>query len=236
MTDWIEKAMNRTWEISNDEIPINSNGEIIKIFSDNPKINELLKKIQTSKNHRETIEYCAMINVLDPDFIYAYYKKSLAYYELKEHDEAIRCCKTGLEKNDKRIDFEFGLAWYNKCLKKYEEAIDCCDRSLEIDPNRTRVLALKAGILANQEKYEEAIDCCDKALVIEPTTIILLKIKISILIIDNKYEQAIGCYDKALAIEPNDEELQRERQDVLKIISMKEKLRELRANAAKLEK
>ena len=189
MTDWIEKAMNRTWELSNDEIPINSNGEIIKIFSDNPKINELLKKIQTSKNHRETIEYCAMINVLDPDFIYAYYKKSLAYYELKEHDEAIRCCKTGLEKNDKRIDFEFGLAWYNKCLKK----------------------------------YEEAIDCCDKALVIEPTTIILLKIKISILIIDNKYEQAIGCYDKALAIEPNDEELQRERQDVLEIISMKEK-------------
>ena len=53
--------------------------------------------------------------------------------------------------------------------------------------------------------------------------IILLKIKISILIIDNKYEQAIGCYDKALAIEPNDEELQRERQDVLEIISMKEK-------------
>ena len=118
MTDWIEKALNADWELSNDVIPINSNGKIIKIFSDNPKINELVKKIQTSENHRETIEYCAMINVLDPDFIYAYYKKSLAYYELKEHDEAIRCCKTGLEKNDKRIDFEFGLAWYNKCLKK----------------------------------------------------------------------------------------------------------------------
>ena len=128
----------------------------------------------------------------------------VAFDELKDHHEAIKCYDEAI-----RINPDYADAHYNKglslsALGQEEEAIKCYDEAIRINPDHANALNDKGLALINLGKYQEAIEYFDKALKINPDYTSALNNKGLAFNSLGKYEEAIEWYDKALKINPKD--------------------------------
>jgi tetratricopeptide (TPR) repeat protein len=156
--------------------------------------------------YKRNLDYHLIINSriieLEPNDAVAWYNRGIAFADLAQYEEAIKCYDKAIEiePNDGDARNNRGIALFN--LGRHEEAIKCYDKAIQIEPNRAAPRYNKGLALDQLGQYEEAIKCYDKAIEIEPNHINALHFKGLSLDKVGRHEEAIKCYEQVIDIDP----------------------------------
>ncbi len=136
----------------------------------------------------------------DPDYITTNLSKSNCLYELKRHEEAIKCCDIVIEAYP-----DYYAPYVNKCLslydmQKYEEALDFIKKAIELNPDYSDGWAQSGCIKFYLKDFEGAFKDVDKALEIDPKNLHANRIKGSFYYILGDTEKALNEINLAIEI------------------------------------
>lgn len=100
--------------------------------------------------------------------------------------------------------------------KRYDEAIGVFSKVIEMDPQDNNSYKLMGDIALKQAKYENAISYYQKALAInEKDVAVYQNIGVAAARID-RLDEALKYYEKGLRLDPNNEQILKNKQEILK--------------------
>ena len=126
--------------------------DLIKNEED-PRIKEILGKIDSSKDSYDRIELCSQINILDPKNFLVDTAKAIEYSNLNENEKAEESFKTAIKKSDRNHYFpsyHYGLFLCNQKTRR----VDGVQELFHADKLFTRVVS-KLKSLSDEELTEE---------------------------------------------------------------------------------
>ena len=184
-----------------------SKEKLKKIQGDDPQINEIIERIESSNDIYEILEACVKWKMLEPESPVPDVVKAESYHRLKQNEKAQELFKNIIEKYPK-----FGYAYerYGHFLlniKNFEEAIKCCDAALKVDKDNVEVMFVKGDALMSMGKYQEATECLDTALKVDKDHVGLLALKGFVLYSLGKFEEALEMLDRVLDMGDNDADI-----------------------------
>tara|TARA_B110000467_G_scaffold131113_1_gene125699 strand:- start:42 stop:1529 length:1488 start_codon:yes stop_codon:yes gene_type:complete len=182
-----------------------SKEKLKKIQNEDTRINEIIKKMESSIDSIQIIEYCVEWKTLDPESPVPDIVKADAYRTSKQNEKAQELFKNVIKKYPTYGWTYERYGYFLIHFGKYEEAIDHFDTAIKIDKTNVSALCGKGTALFFLKKYDEAIECCDAALKMEPNNNFLLLMKgHALLLVPSKSQEAVDHYDKLLDVNPND--------------------------------
>jgi tetratricopeptide (TPR) repeat protein len=142
---------------------------------------------------------------LDTDNLTALAEKAFSLMSLNKNDEAIACCKKGIEKHPGDENLNYLYVTYGNALdglKKSEEALMIYEEGLKLFPNFHMLHFNKGITLWRLERNDEAIGCFQKSISIQPTHPGSHNALARILNLQGNRIPAILAYSRFLVLEP----------------------------------
>ena len=134
---------------------------------------------------------------LDPDYVRAYYNKSLVLHDLARYEEALATCEQYI-----RLEPGDAKAYYHKgyilnSLNRYEGALQALEQALRLVPDYAPACTSKGYILNNIGRYEEALAAFEQGLRFNPDDEKAYHGKGMVLYNLKRYEEAERAFEKA---------------------------------------
>jgi len=150
------------------------------------------------------IDFWSQAIEIDPNLAPAYCNRGIAYFYLKQYEEAIADYTRAIDidPNDAYTYNNRGVAYDH--LKRYEEAIADYTRAIDSDPNNAYTYNNRGNAYKNLKHYEEAIADYTRAIDIDPNDAYTYNGRGSAYKNLKHYEEAIADYTRAIDIDPND--------------------------------
>lgn len=103
--------------------------------------------------------------------------------------------------------------------KRYNEAITVFSKVIEMDSGDNNSYKLMGDIALKQAKYESAINYYENALAINEKDVAVYQ-NIGVAAAKaNRFNDALNYYDKGLSIEPDNEQILKNKQEILKVLN-----------------
>ncbi len=158
-----------------------------------------------NKEYDSAIEAYTNAIALDPNYVFAYNNRGLAYDNKGQYDRAIEDYNKAIA-----LDPNLATAYYNRGLAyaagkgQYDMAIEDYNKAIALDPNLAtayynRGLAYAAG----KGQYDMAIEDWSKAIALDPNYAFAYNNRGVAYNNKGQYDRAIEDYNKAIALNPN---------------------------------
>ncbi len=158
--------------------------------------------LSSLKKYPEALTVCERALEIDPNWIDAWYVKSLFLEQLGRSQEALDWLDSHSEPDDYYLPLAKAIQL--SALKRHEEALIYFDQLLETMPNDETVLRNKGIALKGLKRYQEALDCYHKILAIEPDNTQIWWNKTKILEEIGEYEEALIWCQRYVEVKPRD--------------------------------
>jgi len=131
----------------------------------NPRVKELLEKINSSSNDYEIIQLCARVNEHDPDNFMAFVQEADTFFHLGEFDMADESYQKAIQKTKGTSAIVCGMyAFFLFSTGDSDRALDYCKQTIQLENNFEGIHWLKGMICSDVGKHEEAVECFDIAI------------------------------------------------------------------------
>ena len=170
----------------------------------NPRVKELLEKINSSSNDYEIIQLCARVNEHDHDNFMVFVQEAEILFHLGEFDMADESYQKAIQKTKGKSASVCGMyAFFLFSTGDSDKALDYCEQALQLENNSEGIPWLKGMIFSDVGKHEEAVECFDIAISQNMNDITSWSGKYEALIQLGRTNDAAECVQEAIKLQSN---------------------------------
>jgi tetratricopeptide (TPR) repeat protein len=152
---------------------------------------------------KKAIEYLSEAIRLDPNYVFAYNNRGIAYGNLNQFDRAIADYDQTI-----RLDPNSALAYGNRgnayrALKQFDRAIADYDHAIRLDPNFIVAYGNRGIAYGNLNQFDRAIADYDQTIRIDPNLAVSYYNRGNAYGNLNQFDRAIADFDHAIRLDPN---------------------------------
>ena len=168
-----------------------------------PRIKQLLEKINSSKDQYEIIALSSELIGIRPKNFYGYLHKAISYHKLKQNEKSEQSFKEAIKKANNSAEVYLSYSGYLIDLDRFDEALECLDK-ITSSSKGLQAWHNKGVIFNARKEYQKAIECYDRALELDENSKQTLSNKGVNLTELKEHQKAIECFDRALELDEND--------------------------------
>ncbi len=159
---------------------------------------EEARALSAKKKYTEAITVLDDIIELNPNNETAFFRRGLAYLNLKNYEQAEEDFSMATVINPKLTTAHGFLAESLRRQGRSPDAIKCCDNALEIDPESSFLYYIKANAYIDIDDLDKAEETIDKAIDLAPYDSDCYYTKGKILLETGRLDEAYDCFENSL--------------------------------------
>ena len=183
------------------------------ISKDPKNIHILDEKAKYTENLNEAQKIYDKIIEINPNYVDAYYQKSIIYIYQKNAEKALEYAKKAVEMDCNNEEYQYNLARIYGNQGEFDKAIDCAKFSLSITPNDIDKYWFIGYMYLEKQDIEGAMAYFKEILSINPNNYKTLSKIAYNLSCYKQYKKAYEYYQKAFRVNPADYDFIREYSD-----------------------
>ena len=180
-----------------------------------PENIELLEQKALYSNNEEAQKIYDKIIEINPNYVDAYYQKSVLYIYQKNLEEALKYAQKAVEMDCNNAEYQYNLARIYDSMGEYDKAIDCAKFSLSITPDDLDKYWFLGFMYLEKDELEAAMTYFKEILAINPNDFRTLSRIAYNLTSYKHFDKAYEYYQKAFRVNPSDYDFVRDYQDFL---------------------
>src|SRR3989337_107555 len=156
-----------------------------------------------NKEYNSAIEAFTSAIALDPNYVYAYGNRGIAYADKGQYDRAIEDYNKAIALDPNYADAygNRGIAYYHK--GQHGRAIEDFNMAIQLDPNDADAYYNRGITYYHKGQYDRAIENFNKAIALDQNYALAYNNRGVAYDKKGQHDRAIEDYNKAIALDPN---------------------------------